>query len=137
MRRSANVIHAGFGWLLVIAILVQVFLAGSAILNLGGSGNFGDHVEFGYTWVGLAALAVLLSGIAARPGRDQIVLVTAVFIDYIVQTILPSLQATASGLAALHPVNAMILFVLAVVVSWRATARVMSAGADVGQADQS
>ena len=31
----------------VASIVIQVFLAGAAIANLGGSGNFSSHVEFG------------------------------------------------------------------------------------------
>src|SRR5258705_4347421 len=53
-------LHAAVAALFVVAIVVQVFLAGAALANLGGSGNFATHIEFGYTWIGIVALAVLL-----------------------------------------------------------------------------
>ena len=64
-------LHVVFAVIFVVAIVVQVFLAGAAIANLGGSGDFTTHREFGYTWVGLASLAVVLTAVAARrPRRD-------------------------------------------------------------------
>jgi len=113
-------IHAAAAIVLVAVIVVQVFLAGAAIADLGGNGNFDGHVEFGYSWVGLAALAVLLSGLAARPGRGHLLWVVAVFVDYIVQTLLPSLKSITPALGALHPVNALVLFGLSVLVARRA-----------------
>ena len=122
MLRSARVIHAGLAWALVVAVVVQVFLAGLAIANLGGNGDFGFHIAFGYTWVGLIALASLISALVARPGRRHLLWVAAVFVDYIVQTLLPGLKSITPAIGALHPVNALLLFGLAVIVARRANA---------------
>ena len=66
-------LHLAAAVIFVVAILVQVFFAGAAISNLGGSGDFKTHIEFGYTWVGLASLAVLVSAIlgACAPAAIQ------------------------------------------------------------------
>ena len=107
-------VHAGAAWLFVAAIVVQVFLAGAAIKQLGGSGVFDTHKEFGYTWVGLAALAVLVTAVIARVGRRSIGISAGILVLYIVQTILPNLKADLPFAAALHPVNALFLFALAI-----------------------
>jgi uncharacterized membrane protein YhaH (DUF805 family) len=113
MREILRQAHAIAAWVFVGAILVQVFLAGAAIAQLGGSGDFTTHMEFGYTWVGLIALIVLLTAIAARRGRRDIGLSFGLLLLYVIQTILPGFKATIPSVAALHPVNALLLFGLA------------------------
>jgi hypothetical protein len=110
MRVRLRQLHAATSWLFVGAILVQVFLAGSAILNLGGSGDFGPHIEFGYTAVGIIALAVLLTAVAARAARRDVAIALGLLVLYIIQTTLPAFRASIPAVAALHPVNAMLLF---------------------------
>ena len=107
-------VHALAAAVFVAAIVIQVFLAGAALSNLGGSGEFGTHIEFGYTGVGLAALAVFVTAlIARRPRRDSLI-AAGLLVLYIVQTMLPSARGSMPIVAALHPLNAMILFVLAI-----------------------
>lgn len=117
-------VHAAVAAIFVVAIVVQVFFAGAALANLGGSGNFATHIEFGYTWIGIAALAVLLTAIAARRPRREVGIALALLVLYVVQTVLPSFRASTPWLAALHPVNALFLFALAAWYArraWRAT----------------
>lgn len=117
-------IHAGAAWLFVAAIVVQVFLAGAAITQLGGSGVFATHAEFGYTWVGLSALAVLVTAVVARVGRRAILITAGLLALYVVQTSLPYLRDSVPAVAALHPVNALLLFLGAVWYArsaWRAS----------------
>jgi hypothetical protein len=106
-------LHVAAAVILVAAIVIQVFLAGAAMTNLGGSGDFETHREFGFTWVGLASLAVVLTALAARRPRRDVGIVIGVLVLYIVQTILPNAQASAPWVAALHPVNALFLFSIA------------------------
>ncbi|MEA2674927.1 MAG: hypothetical protein QOI92_2119 [Chloroflexota bacterium] len=104
-------IHGAAAWLFVATIVVQVFLAGAAIAQLGGSNDFSTHRDFGYTIVGLAALAVLVTAVIARAGRTSILISLGLLALYIVQTLLPNVTGFV---AALHPVNALLLFTLAV-----------------------
>lgn len=104
-------IHAGAAWLFVAAIVVQVFLAGAAITQLGGSGVFATHADFGYTWVGLTALLVLVTAIVARVGRRGLLICAGLLALYVVQTALPFARESMPAIAALHPVNAMLLFI--------------------------
>jgi uncharacterized membrane protein YhaH (DUF805 family) len=116
-------LHLAAAVLFVVTIVAQVFLAGAALANLGGSGNFSTHVEVGYTWIGLAALILLVTAFVARRPRADIGTTALIIILYIVQTILPTFRSSAPALAALHPVNALFLFGLAAVYArrlWRA-----------------
>jgi hypothetical protein len=104
-------VHAAAAWLFVAAIVVQVFLAGAAIAQLGGSGDFSTHRDFGYTEVGISALLVVVTAVIARAGRRAILMSLGLLALYIVQTILPNVTGVV---AMLHPVNALLLFALAV-----------------------
>ena len=107
-------VHVAAAGIFVAAIVVQVFLAGAAIANLGGSGDYSTHIEFGYTWVGLAALAVVVTALLARRPRNEILMTVGLLVLYVVQTLLPSARGSMPVIAALHPLNAMVLFVLAI-----------------------
>lgn len=117
---TLRLVHALAAVVYVIAILVQVFLAGAALLQLGGHGDFRTHIDFGYTAVGLAALAVLVTAALARVGRRRIGISVLLLVLYIVQTSLPYARQDIPAIAALHPVNAMILFTLATWFAWTA-----------------
>lgn len=106
-------LHAAVAALFVVAIVVQVFLAGAALANLGGSGNFATHIDFGYTWIGLAALALLITALVARQPRREVGITVALIVLYVVQTVLPGFRSSTPWVAALHPVNALFLFGLA------------------------
>jgi len=105
--------HAFAAILWVVAIIVQVFLAGQAIGNLGGSGDFATHRGFGYT-IGIVQLIALVLAFPARmSGRDKGISAGLLGL-YIVQTLLPGFRSDVAFLAALHPLNAMILFTLSI-----------------------
>ena len=106
-------VHAIAAWAFVITIVIQVFYAGAAITALGGSGSFRTHIDFGYTAVGLAAAAVLVTAFIARRPRREIGIVAGLLGLYLVQTSLPFAKFDLPWVAALHPVNALLLFALA------------------------
>jgi hypothetical protein len=103
-------VHVAAAVLFVAAIVVQVFLAGTAIANLGGSGDFATHRVFGYTGIGIVWLILLVTAIAARRTRTELGFVLLILVLYIVQTVLPNFKSSAPAVAALHPVNALLLF---------------------------
>jgi hypothetical protein len=117
-------VHAAAAVLFVAAIVVQVFLAGAALANLGGSGNFATHIEFGYTWIGIAAALLVVTALIARRPRRDVGIAVGLLLLYIVQTVLPSFRASVPAVAALHPVNALLLFGLA---AWYARRTVSAA----------
>lgn len=113
MNSTPRRAHAWLAWAFVGAIVVQVFLAGLAIPQLGGSGSFETHQGFGYA-MGLLALALVIAAVAARAGQRRILQALGLLGLYIVQTILPNLDPGLSIAAALHPLNAMLLFLLGI-----------------------
>jgi len=112
-------VHAVLAIAWVAAIVVQVYLAGQAIANLGGSGNFETHIGVGYT-IGIIQLAVVLTAFAARMGRRDAWITIGVLVLYVVQTMLPAAKGSAPWVAALHPLNAMLLFTISVWYAWHA-----------------
>jgi len=122
MARYLTMAYAVVAWLFVAALIVQVFLIGLALFD---DPSFREtHRQFGFTVVGLAALALLIVGILARPGRREVGLVVGIFVLYIVQTSLPGFQTVAPAVAALHPVFALGLFAMGVQAARLSTARV-------------
>jgi hypothetical protein len=96
--------------LFVVGVLAQFFLIGLALTQLGGSGDTGLHVNVGY-WLQIVPLVTLVLCWPARTGRRTALLVAA--------------------LAALHPVNALIVFGLGIMVARRSVALARSEPADM------
>jgi cytochrome c oxidase assembly factor CtaG len=110
---TARRVHPWLAGLFALGVLLQAFLAGAALPQLGGSGSFATHIEVGYTAMGIIALLVLIAAGLGRADRGQIWGSVALFVLYIVQTMLPTFKGSTPFLAALHPLNALVLFALA------------------------
>ena len=109
MQSMMRQVHAGVAWLLVGAIVVQVWLAGAAIPQLGGTGNFETHRNVGYL-IGLITLVLLLTALPAGLGRRRIGQSAGLLVLYVIQSSLPYMDPGLSAAAALHPVNAVLMF---------------------------
>ncbi len=106
-------LHAWAAMLWVAAIVVQVFLAGLAIANLGGSGDFSTHADFGSN-IGFVQLVTLILAFPARmSGRDKWISAGILGL-YVVQILLPGFETASQVISALHPLNAMLLFAASV-----------------------
>jgi len=119
VQSVARQLHAWVAWLLVGSIVVQVWLAGMAIPQLGGTGNFETHRNVGYA-IGLVTLVLLLTALPSGLGRRRIVQSLGILGLYIVQSSLPYMGMNA--IEALHPVNAVVMFVVSLVYAravWR------------------
>lgn len=130
MQSIARIIHVWAAWLSAGGVLLQGYLAGAALPGLGGSGDFSTHVNVGYSLMGLLALAVLVTALLGRFPRAHAGWSGLLLLLYVVQTSLPYARADAPAIAALHPLNAMLMFVLAVAIAVRARGILRSAGAD-------
>ena len=120
MTTWARWIHVGAAWLFGVGVLIQGYLAGAALTQLGGNGDFASHREFGYTVMGLLVLVVLIAALVGRMPRRHVGMTVLLVVLYVVQTVLPNFRGDSPALAALHPVNAMILLGLSVGVGFRA-----------------
>ena len=111
-------LFAGTAVLFTGAVIVQVFLAG---LGLFGAGDMEAHIGFGYLVAMLPVLPLLLAW-PARVGRSTAGLAAATLVLAQVQTFLPLLRDDAPLVAALHPVNALAVFGLGLIVARRGMA---------------
>ena len=102
----------------VVAIVIQVLLAGAALFKMI---DFLPHAALG--WL-LPLVPVLLVPIAlgARADGDTAMLVVLLALDAFLQPGLAESRHDSTVIAALHPVNALLLFWLAIVVARRAVA---------------
>jgi hypothetical protein len=101
--------------LFLIGVVVQVFLAG---VGLFGAGDMAGHVDFGYL-LAIVPLLPLLLAWPARAGRRTVALCAGTLVAAQVQTFLPLLRDDAPFVAALHPVNALLVFGLGFMVARR------------------
>jgi hypothetical protein len=119
MQAVLRQVHAAVAWVLVASIVVQVWLAGMAIPELGGEGSFETHRTFGYL-IGLITLVLLLTALPSGLGRRRIVQSAGILGLYVIQSALPSMGI--APVEALHPVNAVVLFVVSLIYAravWR------------------
>lgn len=121
MTTMARGLHSLAAWALAASVVVQAFLAGIAIPELGGNSDYSTHIGVGYSVPGLLALIVLLTAVVARLGRNQIALSALLIVLYVVQTSLPLFDQSSPVIAALHPANAFLLLGVAIYVARRQT----------------
>ncbi len=98
----ARTAYCGVSWLIFGALLVQVFLAG---LGIFGATSFDAHAALG-SFLGIAAIALL---VLARYG-EWLVRETALLLGLMVlQAGLAWAQSASPSVAALHPLNALVI----------------------------
>jgi hypothetical protein len=105
-------------WLFVAAVISQVFLAGLSLF--ASAANWGAHSEFGYS-LGFLALLLVVLAILGRVPRAIGRWLALLCVVYAIQTILPALRVGAPWVAALHPVNALAVFWIALTHARRAS----------------
>ena len=112
----------GVAWLFLACVVVQVFLAGLGVF--AGAQNFSLHREFGYVF-GWLTLVLLLLALAGRLGRRWVGLSALLLVLFALQSVFVALREIAPAVAALHPVNALAIFGVALHVAMRS--RVLAA----------
>lgn len=94
-------------WLFLLGVLAQFLLAG---LSLFDSGTLWDtHIGVGYS-VGYPLLLNVIFGLLARLPRSAWGRLGLVFGLYVIQVFLPGLRTSLPLVAALHPINALLIF---------------------------
>lgn len=116
MQMTWRYLFAAAAVLFLVGVVVQVYLIGATLF---AGGNLEDHRSLGYL-LSLAPVIPLVLAWPARAGQRTLVLCAALLVDAFVQSVLPSLKGSVPVLAALHPVNALIVFGLSVEVARRA-----------------
>jgi hypothetical protein len=107
--------------LFLAAIVVQVFFAG--LMLFGQEGGMDLHLATGYI-LGFVGFVFLLLPALARAGRTTIILGIILAVITYFQPFLTFARDSAPLIAALHPVNALLIFTLALVLTRRTLALV-------------
>jgi hypothetical protein len=108
----ARRVYLWTAWLFLASVVAQVFFIG---LYLFAGYDLGLHL-LGALVVTVMSIVVLIAAFAAgAPGRSK-GWAGALVVLTIVQGILPSFKETVSVIAALHPVNALLIFAIGLVV---------------------
>jgi hypothetical protein len=108
MLDLSRIIYRIAAWLFFIGVVAQVFLAGLALFAPSAS-SWANHQGFGYL-VGYVLLPLIIFAFVGRLPRSIKIQVGVLLLLYLVQITLPSLRASVPFIAALHPVNALLLF---------------------------
>ena len=126
-QRIARPIHVVVAWLLVVGLLVQVFLAGMGVFD--SSGAFATHRDFGYTLTLLPAVLIVTSAVG-RFGRMETIAAAVMLGQFFLQSILVLQRDSTPAIAALHPVNGVLILLIAVWLARDAWARWQAPFAD-------
>jgi hypothetical protein len=105
MQRTVAQIHQWLARTFLAGLLLQFYLASTPIF---GAGSFQPHRMLGAALTLIVFLFPVLA-LTGRLGRQRIALSILLVVLTIVQMMLPSLRGAAPWIAALHPVNALVL----------------------------
>lgn len=100
----------------LVGIVIQVLLAGAALFDVT---DFKAHVGLGWG-LGSAPIVLVPLAIVGHAGRGTVLLTIALTLDAMLQPELALARHDLPVIAALHPVNALLLFWLALLVARRA-----------------
>lgn len=115
-RRYSRIAFTALAWLLVVCVLVQVFLAGLIVFESGD--YIEDHQTFVHVfefvpWIML--LVVFIGGLGRTLAIHSFVLGLLIGLRYAFA------EADNGNIGALHAVNALLIFWLAIATALRAT----------------
>jgi hypothetical protein len=112
--RWSRLAVVALAWLFSAGVAIQVFLAGFSIFS--SASYWEDHTEFG-TRLGVVPVALIVITLTGRVPLRLVTMAAALLVLYGVQIALAN--ASAGYVAALHPVNAFVLFGLAMQIGAR------------------
>jgi mercuric ion transport protein len=116
LARTGVAILAG---LFAALILVQVFLAGLGVFD--DPSAFITHRDFGYT-IGLLILPILILALVGRGPRVVVGLAILLAIQMTLQSVFVAMRADNPQVAALHPVNGVLMLIVTIVLAREAWA---------------
>jgi hypothetical protein len=120
---------AVLAWLYLTAVVVQIFLAGLGLPQLGGQG-MDIHAEFGYIAVHMTPILLILFAAISRAGMALIWWSVATAVVAFVQPIWVA-SFRGEALASLHVLGAIVLLGLTFQVARLSTAKVRAASGSV------
>jgi len=133
-RSGAYTALAVVAWLFAACIVVQVFLAGMGVFD--GPERFETHRNFGYLFGWLTLVMVIIAAVG-RLGRRLIGLSVLALVQFFLQSVFILFREDQPAIAALHPVNGVLLLVVAIAIGRLALAGRRAAAAATASASLS
>jgi hypothetical protein len=127
MKRGFRIAHLVAASLILAGIVAQPFLIG--LFLFGAVQNADLHTAVGYSLLEFGIPLLLITALLARLPKDEMLLSVLLMVDIFVQIVLVNLRDTSSILAALHPLNAFALLLIAITVVRRDRALLRRTGA--------
>lgn len=109
--RAGSAIIAG---LFAVLLIVQVFLAGLGVFDSPTA--FATHRDFGYT-IGLLILPLIILALVGRVPKGLVGLVILLAVQMTLQSVFVAMRENNPAVAALHPVNGMLMLVVTIVIA--------------------
>jgi hypothetical protein len=116
MNQRARTAYRVATGVFLVGVLGQVFLAGLGIF--AHPANFVTHILMGAALHGLATLMWIMAAYTRQP-LETTRLNGILFGVLTLQGLLPRLRVAIPALAALHPVNALVIFMIALILARR------------------
>ena len=120
MTGTLRAIYKYWAGILLLGLIVQIFLAGFGVFDVVGAAeegsatsddvddSFSAHAGLGHLlWFGMILLFLL--SLAARLGRNRVLLTLALPVLGFVQILLAAAGEDAPGVGALHPLNGILI----------------------------
>jgi len=109
--RGARIGFRVGAWIFVACVIVQVFLAGVGVFS--NQADFTLHRQWGYTF-GWLAIILLVLAIVGRLPRRAVWGSVLLIVLFTMQSVFVAMRESAPLVAALHPVNALAIFLLSI-----------------------
>jgi|SRR5262245_40255467 len=118
MVKWTRILYLIVAWLFPVAILIQVFLVGLSLFT--GQAYWSTHRDVGHSLAVLPLLLVILAYLGRLPGSEKR-LIWLQFGVYLVQAeVFAAIRDSVPLFAAFHPVLALVLFALSLIIALRA-----------------
>jgi len=114
MKRGFRIAHLVVASLVLAGIIAQPFLIGLVLFGAVDSADL--HTIVGYSLFEFGVPALLITALLARLPKREMLFTLLLMVDIFVQILLVNLRDTSSVLAALHPLNAFALLLIAITV---------------------
>jgi len=117
MTRYLRLFYVAWLGIIAAALVVQFYLAGYGVFAFAGLPPFDAHRGLG-DLIGIAILLALIAAFAARVPWRLTAITAALFVLMVIQASLAF--ASIQGIAALHVVNGVLIFVITLYLVWEA-----------------
>jgi hypothetical protein len=114
MRSIARNLHVVVAFLLIAALVVQVWLAGRGVFE--SPSVFITHRDVGYM-LSLFPIVLLVLGLLGGMGRRPAIMAALILGLLILQSVFVVMRTSSPAVAALHPVNGFLILLVALVLA--------------------